>query len=126
VKEQRGISGTLVHCMLVQVVLEGFVWFRCTQGQRNDVLQDSRVEAILLLIYIKTQKIYIRSEVGPQGGGGGVSDVNCRGGARHLSRCLCVASGILRNSTVLPIPRFCPSLVWTKTNTFSIVDRTAE
>jgi len=44
------ISGTLSHNIIVQGVLERFVWVNSAQGHRNDALHDLRVKAALIII----------------------------------------------------------------------------
>jgi len=55
------ISGTLSHNIIVQDVLERFVWVNSAQGHRNDALHDPRVKAALIIIlYSVMNKVYIR------------------------------------------------------------------
>jgi len=53
----RLISGTLSHNMIVQGILERFVWVNSSQGHRIDALHDPRVKAALIIIlYTVTNK----------------------------------------------------------------------
>jgi len=54
---RRVISGTLSHNMIVQGILERFVWVNSAQGHRIDALHDPKVKAALIIIlYTVTNK----------------------------------------------------------------------
>jgi len=67
---RRVINGNLSHNIIVQGVVERFVWVNRAQGHRNDALHDPRVKAALIIIlYPVTNKsvpscTYVRADPG--------------------------------------------------------------